>query len=183
MYQGVYSDVTKICYIHLCKPISIQICNAWYRGFGVNCSPEPSASEHLLSYPKPLFGGLITSQTEFWLVVIMVFFVWSTPIPHICASFLLTTLGFRLHVSNPFSFDLVCFTLARRWSLVFRVKLSTILFVHEAELLINCSSMIFIIFLETGYMGSLWDSRNTPLTSTSVIGSKYSSRLYSSAME
>ena len=113
----------------------------------------------------------------------MIFLALSTTTPHICAIFLASNLGFWLPLSNPFSFVLVWFTLVRRQSLIFWVKLSTIRFLGDAEVLLDCCLITLLLLLATGFMGSLWDSSITPSTPTPGIGSKHPSYLYSSAVE
>ena len=107
-------------------------------------------------------GGLVKYRTSFWVVSIMVFLGRSIMFPHLCVIFLALNLGFRLPVSNPFSFILVWFILENRQSLIMQLKLATIRFVREAEVLLNNYGTIFILILVTGSLGSLGYSSITP---------------------
>ena len=96
-----------------------------------------------------------TFQTAFWVVTIIIVLAQSTPNPHICADFLASNFVFWLPISNPFSFTLVWFNLAIRKSLIFCVKLSTVSFVHEAAVLLDCWVIVFLLLLLAGFLGSL----------------------------
>ena len=159
MWQGIYSDFTKTSYIHLCNPIPRHRFTIMVTVYVLSCTvslwllPVSSETDSMgVSYnPNGVlsggcngFIGLIYSDT-----------------PHLW-KFWESTLWYKLSVSNSLSFTLVWFTLTMWKLLIFWVWLSTMFFVHEAAVPINCCGITFLLLLVTECLGSLWSSRIKP---------------------